>query len=129
MKKSSAKICLLRAFHYAAHCVDREFSHRRLINGAEKGYLNEITALVQNGVPVDYPDEYFAGTALHAATKADQTEAIQLLLELGADREARDFKGHRPLFYFRSDRALDLLGSYYPEEELRLTPASTPDPK
>jgi ankyrin repeat protein len=56
-----------------------------------------IEAFVAFGVPVDMRNEFFDATALHYAAFGDSVEAIEALLQLGADPQALQMDGHTPL--------------------------------
>jgi ankyrin repeat protein len=56
-----------------------------------------IEAFVAFGVPVDMRNVFFDATALHYAAFGDSVEAVEVLLELGADPQALQLDGHTPL--------------------------------
>lgn len=56
-----------------------------------------IEAFVAFGVPVDQRNVFFDATALHYAAFGDSVEAIEALLQLGADPQALQMDGQTPL--------------------------------
>ncbi len=70
--------------------------HRARLGGRDRRAWRRCGALVELGAAVDGrttfggPDHGEAATPLHVAAGAGEIEAIRALLELGADRDARD---------------------------------------
>lgn len=65
-----------------------------LHKSAIKGNLDIIEFLIQNGARIDVKEEKSGRTALHMATKP---EVAKLLIEKGAQIEAKDTRGRTPL--------------------------------
>lgn len=78
-----------------------------LKDAAEEGDLAVLQAALQLGATVDITST--GDTPLHAATGADQLEPMRLLLDAGADPNARDVDGCTPLMSARSAEAVRLL--------------------
>jgi ankyrin repeat protein len=74
---------------------------------AEGGDLEMIRAVLELGATVDITST--GDTPLHAATGADQLEAMRLLLDAGADPNAQDVDGCTPLMFARSADGVRLL--------------------
>jgi truncated hemoglobin YjbI/ankyrin repeat protein len=64
-------------------------------NQGRKDDPDYVRALIRHGARLD--DLYNGATALHYAAKAGFLGILGVLLEHGADRDARDFKGRTPL--------------------------------
>ena len=73
-----------------------EFYNQRLRRAAAEGDVAELHALLTCGAEIDCADEEGL-TALHLAAEFGRHEAVQLLVELGADLEACDDTGQTPL--------------------------------
>lgn len=67
-----------------------------LKSAAESNDLNRISWLLNHGGEVDLTST--GETALHAAVRADSREAVEFLLEAGANPNAQDVDGWTPLF-------------------------------
>jgi len=61
-----------------------------LIRAAETGHTAALALMLDLGFPVDARGGDHAGTALHAAAFAGSADAVRLLIDHGADLEARD---------------------------------------
>ncbi len=68
-----------------------------LIEAARSGNLEEARRLLALGVDIDAKEDIFAGTALFFASFAGHTQVLALLLENGADVEARNNRGRTAL--------------------------------
>src|SRR5207245_2692557 len=68
-----------------------------LMDAARAGHWSEVETLVGKGVRVDGADED-GYTALHYAARWGDTRAIGLLLDRGADVDAKSRFGVSPLF-------------------------------
>jgi ankyrin repeat protein len=60
------------------------------------GLIHRVRALLDGGTPVDAPDEN-GRTPLHHAVMSEQDKFVRLLIERGADANARDTVGNYPL--------------------------------
>ena len=69
----------------------------RYFDGARKGNLKAVGALLASGAPVDTADRY-GRTALFLALKYDHVHIAQALLEAGADPNHRMPNGKTPIF-------------------------------
>ena len=56
-----------------------------------------VAASLENGIDIDYVGEYDARTSLQTAAFHGNTQAVQILLDAGADIEAKDNQGRTPL--------------------------------
>ena len=65
--------------------------------------------LVRMSNIVNVPDEMDGSTALHHAARGDDIKLITALIEHGADLNARDRKGRRPIHCAKSRRMLRFL--------------------
>lgn len=72
-------------------------SYGDVLEAAEGGDWAQVAALVAAGAPVNPspdagfpPDQWFT-TLLHLAVRADETGAVRLLLEHGADVEDQEY--------------------------------------
>lgn len=74
---------------------------------AERNDLAAVAWLLSRGAAVDRTST--GATALHAAVQVDAREAMQLLLDAGADPNARDVDGWTPLFFAQSREVIALL--------------------
>ena len=61
-----------------------------LIRAAETGHLAALILMLDLGFPADAPGDGEGGTALHAAAYAGSADAVRLLIDRGANLEARD---------------------------------------
>ncbi len=64
----------------------------RLLAAADGGNLDQVTELLEKGVPVDVRDEH-QWTPMMLAALQGHDKVVALLLEQGADMEARDING------------------------------------
>jgi ankyrin repeat protein len=64
---------------------------------AMRGYSDIIELLVAKGAKIDHPATRQKLTPLHMAAIANRKEALEKLLELGADKEAKNEHGDTPL--------------------------------
>jgi len=60
-----------------------------LVRAAETGNITAVTLMLDLGIPLETPGDRGA-TALHAAAYSGSADTVQLLLDRGADIEARD---------------------------------------
>jgi len=92
-----------------------------LHRAAQAGDLQQVTALLDQGAPVDARDQY-AWTPLHRAAIAGQTAVVQLLLQRGADVAARGRYDMTPLHWAslrgHADVATALLAARAPADAL-----------
>ena len=63
------------------------------------GHAEAVTALVDGGAPLEARCEYGNMTALHWATGQDHVDVMELLLNAGAETEARDGGGRTALHF------------------------------
>src|SRR5690606_37322738 len=81
--------------------ADNTAHHRnmRLLAAAEKGAVDAVSHLLQQGAAVDFahPDGNY--TALHAAASEGHTGVLHLLLDAGANPLAVDKEGNNALMY------------------------------
>jgi ankyrin repeat protein len=75
---------------------------------AHFGDLEIIPALADHDAFLEYHDAG-GGTPLFAAVRADKVEAAELLLDLGADPNARDLRNRSALYWSRSSAMTGLL--------------------
>lgn len=76
-----------------------------LANAAERGHTETVKLLLQHGAKVDAaPDAY---TALMRACIGGQCEAAKLLLDAGADSNAKHDDGQRPLHFAAKSGSAD----------------------
>lgn len=68
----------------------------RLLSAADSGDLEQVTQLLEKGLPIDSRDEY-QWTPLMLAALQGHDKVVALLLENGADMEAQDINGTTPL--------------------------------
>ncbi|CAM9091022.1 unnamed protein product, partial [Hapterophycus canaliculatus] len=64
---------------------------------AEKGHLEILKLLIYHGADVNATSPETGGTALHVATRSCKTGAMDVLLDAGANSDARDHHGITPL--------------------------------
>lgn len=93
---------LLKVALVICTCLSLIFSvnvsaHAQLARAAEKGQIDEITQLLEQGIDVN--SRLNDGTtALHWAVLRDQQESVSLLMEAGADPLVLNRNGISPLF-------------------------------
>jgi ankyrin repeat protein len=58
---------------------------KQLIEAAESGDLDGVKQALEDGVDINFKDEFFKDTALHKACSAGHLEVVELLIERGAD--------------------------------------------
>ena len=75
---------------------------------AERGYLNIVEFLVNNGCHLEQR-EGWNKTALHLATIHNHKKIVKCLLEQGANVNCKDVHGKTPLFYATSDGFLPIM--------------------
>ena len=78
-----------------------------LYSASVKGDLEFVRDLLEDGAQVDNTST--GETALHAAIRWEHLEVAKLLLAAGADPNAEDVDGDRPLDYARSHAAEELI--------------------
>uniref|UniRef100_A0A7S3JQG8 Uncharacterized protein n=1 Tax=Aureoumbra lagunensis TaxID=44058 RepID=A0A7S3JQG8_9STRA len=72
---------------------------RVLLRACEKNDVAKVAALIESGIDVNGKDPRMDNyTALFIAVEDGDTEIADMLIEAGADIEARDGKGRTPLF-------------------------------
>lgn len=67
-----------------------------MIRAAETGNTGAMRVMLDIGFPVDVRGGAYGGTALHAAGYAGSAEVVRLLIDRGADIEARDARWESP---------------------------------
>ena len=82
-----------------------------LIRCSIVGFAEGVDLLLRSGADVTYssPDkagDIYMKTALHLAVGNKNYRCVQLLLEHGADRSAKDAQGLTPLDYVKSDKKM-----------------------
>lgn len=65
-----------------------------LVHAAETEHADAVAAMLDAGFPIDARGSEAGGTALHAAAYAGAAATVRLLLNRGADMEARDTSWH-----------------------------------
>ena len=70
----------------------------RFHGAAREGYVSTVKELLEEGVPVDFVDE-FDWTALFYAAWSNRTDVIQLLLQNGTNVNKRGRSGDTPLHW------------------------------
>ena len=94
---------------------------------AERGRSDNLIILIKDhGVPVDITEKQFGRTALHCAVQQSHWHAVKVLLELGANPNARKKNGQSPIHVVEDgvsdlaecEAALDLIGTpgFSPED-------------
>jgi len=78
-----------------------------LMSAAYGDSVKTVRFLLKRGVTVDY-GSWDGSTALHHAVKFGSIELVTLLLEHGADPEAKDRDGLTPLAWARKDQSDNL---------------------
>jgi ankyrin repeat protein len=93
-----AEICGKRTANYLRKImgVSPAASELSLHDAAAAGIVERVARLLDEGFPVDTPDEV-GSTALHRAAMSDRTDVVRLLLERGASVDARNVRGTTPL--------------------------------
>ncbi|MWV42153.1 hypothetical protein GRF59_00785 [Paenibacillus sp. HJL G12] len=79
-----------------------------LILSAEKGDLDSVLKLLQNGADIDAVDDR-GRTATMAATYNHKPEMVKLLIEKGADINIRDHNLNNVLLYAGAEGMLDIV--------------------
>jgi len=82
-------------------------ANHRLLTAALNGYVDDVKALLREGIPVDFMHDHYGDTALHYACmnqthiekgkNIDAAKVVKMLLEHGADPEITDNEGATPL--------------------------------
>lgn len=69
--------------------------------GAWKGHLDAVAFLLKSGAHVHAHNhnDHWGTSPLHAAAHANQSAIVQLLIDAGADVNAKDTNGKTPLFH------------------------------
>jgi len=70
-----------------------------LINSITQGYNEIARILINNNADLNFADTILERTGLHLAAIKGNTEIAEMLLEKGAVINAKDKKGHTPLYY------------------------------
>jgi uncharacterized protein len=93
-----ALVSLLGRFGHAQEYMSgyRRASEHPIIHAAMLGDLERVSALLDQGIPIDERGED-GRTVLHWAAFADQREVVALLLSRGADVRSVDSAGATPL--------------------------------
>ena len=76
---------------------------------AFRGDFDKSQLLILGGAAVDLPTRPTKLTALHIATSLRDTRLVSLLIESGANLEARDFNGSTPLHLCRAVESVQIL--------------------
>lgn len=66
---------------------------------AERGRIENVVTLLEAGLLVDLQEENFGRTSLHCAVQEEYWAVAQLLLDHGANPNARDHKGRSPVHF------------------------------
>ena len=69
-----------------------------LLDLAQNGELARLNVLLEVGLDLEYKSSVSGKTALHCALENGKTECAKLLVEKGADTNARNILGEGPLF-------------------------------
>lgn len=64
---------------------------------ADRGHVGILTSLIEGRADVNVAFLHSGKTPLHLAASANRAQAIDVLIEAGADREAKDVQGSTPL--------------------------------
>lgn len=94
---------------------DKMTTRMKLLNGKCSLHLvlmilkqaSIVRYFLKNGIDVDTPESYSKCTALHAAVTDANIAVVKVLVEFGADVNARDYLGQTPLFYYYIRRKRD----------------------
>ncbi len=102
-----ASAAIFVAFSFLSQVIGADMNDRELIAAAGRGEVAEIRRLIQKGA-VDGRDDH-GRTALLVATHANQVEAARVLIEAGADVNAKDAINDSPYLYAGARGHLDIL--------------------
>lgn len=69
----------------------------QLLEAALQGHVKTLTFLLDHGVDVNFQDEQYGASALHAAAQGGREEIVKLLLKRGADVNLKSKEGNTPL--------------------------------
>lgn len=81
----------------AAAAVAEDTPEGQLVLAAREGRVERVRKLLAQGIPPDAPESRNGHRALHQAAEAGRLEALELLLEHGADPRGLDGSGYTPL--------------------------------
>lgn len=90
-----ARLLLVSLFLAVVAATCSEPPLPRWYSAARNGHEGVVIALARRGQNLDATDEK-GRTALHYAAEFDQPDMVQLLIEMGADPNVLDAKGHTP---------------------------------
>ncbi len=69
----------------------------QLLEAALQGHPKTLTFLLDKGVDVNYQDEHYGASALHAAAQGGHTRIVRILLDRGADVNLKSKEGNTAL--------------------------------
>jgi hypothetical protein len=69
----------------------------QLMEAAYLGHVKTLNFLLDHGVDVNFQDEQYGASALHAAAQGGREEIIKILLERGAEVNLKSKEGNTPL--------------------------------
>ncbi len=81
----------------------------QLLNAAERGFLEQVKDLLDEGANVNAGDSIFKQTALMKAASNGYLKVVELLLDRGADINAKDQQSTTALMYAASDGRLEVV--------------------
>ena len=69
----------------------------QLLEAALQGHVKTLNFLLAHGVDVNYQDEQYGASALHAASQGGKEDIVKILLKRGADVNLKSKEGNTPL--------------------------------
>jgi hypothetical protein len=69
----------------------------QLMEAAYLGHVKTLNFLLDHGVDVNFQDEQYGASALHAAAQGGREEIVKILLKRGADVNLKSKEGNTPL--------------------------------
>ena len=98
-KKQFEPLHLLAEYHAYIYATDNNLNLSVFDFAMKNVYLETLQVLFESGLDINTRDSKYGSTALMFAAQQSKKEAVQFLVDKGADRTLLNNNGHNVLFY------------------------------